>query len=320
MLEIALTRRWPDEVEDLLDQEFSLHRNTGDDPLNQQQLKTLMEQVDVLGVTVTDRLDASVFDVPDLRVKLLANFGVGFNHIDLEAAAAAGIAVTNTPGVLTDCTADLAMTLLLMTARRAGEGERELRSGGWSGWRPTHLLGRRVSGKTLGIIGAGRIGLATARRAHSGFGMKVLLNSRSEVPAEHLNELQAEQLPIDELLQRSDFVSLHAPSSAETFHLIDQRRLALLGSSGILINTARGDLVDEAALTAALRSGEVAAAGLDVFEDEPRVPAELLECENLVALPHMGSGTVETRTAMGMCALANIRAYAAGEKLPDLLT
>ena len=218
MLEVGLTRRWTDEVENLLDQEFTLRRNVADVPLDHQQLRILMGQVDVLGVTVTDRLDASVFDVPDRRVKLLANFGVGFNHIDLEAAAAAGIAVTNTPGVLTDCTADLAMTLLLMTARRAGEGERELRAGDWAGWRPTHLLGTRVSGKTLGIIGAGRIGLATARRARFGFGMQVLLNSRSEVSPEHLSELQAEQLPLDELLKRSDFVSLHAPSSAQTSH------------------------------------------------------------------------------------------------------
>jgi lactate dehydrogenase-like 2-hydroxyacid dehydrogenase len=319
MLRVALTRRWPEAVEAVLADEFTLSVNESDLPLDKKQLMRLMADSDVLGVTVTDYIDAEVINAPGSRVKLLANFGVGFNHIDLEVARAAGIGVTNTPGVLTDCTADLAMTLMLMAARRAGEGERELRAGQWAGWRPTHLLGTRVTGKTLGIVGAGRIGLATARRAHHGFGMDILLHSRSPVVPEVLEELAAEQLPLDELLDRSDFVSLHCPSNADTFHMIDARRLALLGPSGILINTARGDVIDEAALLDALAGGDIAGAGLDVYEREPEIPPALLECENLVALPHLGSGTVETRGAMGMRAVENIRAFAAGREPPDLL-
>jgi lactate dehydrogenase-like 2-hydroxyacid dehydrogenase len=317
---LALTRRWPDSVERVLADEFALTVNETDVAYSAQQLRELMTRHDALGVTVTDVIDAGVLQVPDRRVKLIVNFGVGFNHIDIDAARAAGIAVTNTPGVLTDCTADLAMTLLLMAARRAGEGERELRAGDWSGWRPTHLLGTRVTGKTLGIVGAGRIGLATARRAHFGFGMNILLNSPSAVDIGVLNELNATQCPLDELLEAADFVSLHCPSSAQTLHLIDERRLRLMPSTAILVNTARGEVVDEAALITALERGDIAAAGLDVYEQEPQVPQALLDCPNLVALPHLGSATQETRNAMGMRAVANLRAYFSGETAPDLLT
>lgn len=320
MLKVALTRRWPEEVEARLAEEFSLQCNEIDEPLTPAQLQQLMTEVDVLGVTVTDRLDAQVLNVSGRRVGLLANFGVGFNHIDLDAARLAGIQVANTPGVLTDCTADLAMTLLLMCARRAGEGERELRAGKWSGWRPTHLLGTRVTGKTLGIVGAGRIGLATARRAHFGFGMKILLNARSRIGSAELAELSAQQVDLDQLLEAADFVSLHCPSSPQTHHLLNAAKIGLMKPGGILINTARGDVIDESALTQALIEGQIAAAGLDVYEHEPDVAAELLACSNLVALPHLGSGTRETRIAMGMRALQNIRAFAAGADLPDLLT
>jgi glyoxylate reductase len=207
-----------------------------------------------------------------------------------------------------------------MCARRAGEGERELRAGQWSGWRPTHLLGTRVTGKTLGIVGAGRIGLATARRAHFGFGMKILLNARSRIDKAVLADLSAQQVDLEELLAAADFVSLHCPSSPETHHLLNATRLGLMKSTGILINTARGDVVDESALTRALSEGQITAAGLDVYEHEPVVPPQLLACNNLVALPHLGSGTKETRMAMGMRAVENIRAFAAGSNLPDLLT
>jgi len=304
----------------VLAEEFDLTVNREDTPRSAGQLRTLLRQHDALGVTVTDRIDASVLLVEDCRTKLIANFGVGFNHIDLDAARRAGISVTNTPGVLTDCTADLAMTLMLMAARRAGEGERQLRAGAWAGWRPTHLLGTRVSGKILGIVGAGRIGIATARRAHHGFGMSILLHSRSAVDPGIVQELAAQTTGLDELLQRSDFVSLHTPSSAETHHLIDADSLALMSSDSILINTSRGDVVDEAALIAALERGSIAAAGLDVYEHEPAVPQALLSCENVVALPHLGSATRETRVAMGMRAVANLRSFFAGGSPADLLT
>jgi len=316
-MRVVVTRRWPAAVEDALKAEFDVVLNTDDRPFSEAELKTAMASSDAVCVTVTDDMNANVLLAPDRRARLLANFGVGFNHIDLAAARRAGITVTNTPGVLTDCTADLAMTLLLMTARRAGEGERELRAGRWQGWCPTHLIGTRVTGRTLGIVGAGRIGIATARRARFGFGMQILLCSRNPIAPELLRELDGEELVLDELLARSDFVSLHCPSTPETHHMLDARRLALMPAHGILVNTARGDIVDEAALVTALRTRVIAAAGLDVYEREPAVPAALTGLENAVLLPHLGSATAETRTAMGMRALQNLRAFAAGEEPPD---
>jgi lactate dehydrogenase-like 2-hydroxyacid dehydrogenase len=320
MTRVLLTRRWPAAVEAALAARFDVTLNERDEPLTRAQLADALTHADVLCPTVTDALDAALLSSPDVRTRLIANFGVGFNHIDVAAARAAGIAVTNTPGVLTDATADLAMTLLLMTARRAGEGERELRAGAWRGWCPTHLLGTQVTGKILGIIGAGRIGLATARRARFGFAMRVLVHSRSSVDEALLRELGAQSCPLDELLERADFVSLHCPSTAETHHLMDARRLALMQPHAILVNTARGDVVDEAALLQALAAGDIGGAGLDVYEREPEVPEALLALDNVVALPHLGSATAETRTAMGLRALANVEAFAAGQAPPDLLT
>ncbi len=320
MTRVLLTRRWPAAVERALAASFEVTFNEDDQPLSRAALADALAHADVLCPTVTDALDAELLSAPSVRTRLIANFGVGFNHIDLDAARAAGIAVTNTPGVLTDATADLAMTLLLMTARRAGEGERELRAGAWSGWRPTHLVGTQVTGKTLGIVGAGRIGLATARRAHLGFAMRLLVHSRSAVDAALLTELGAEQCALDELLERSDFVSLHCPSTADTHHLINAERLALMQPHAILVNTARGDVVDEAALVRALDARAIGGAGLDVYEREPEVPAALLEHDCVVALPHLGSATAETRTAMGLRAMANVQAFTADQPLPDLLT
>lgn len=301
----------------MLAERFDTVFNTDDEPLSAAELAAALAGCDALCATVTDRLDAALLGAGNVRTRLIANFGVGFNHIDLAAAERAGIAVTNTPGVLTDCTADLAMTLLLMTARRAGEGERELRAGAWSGWRPTHLLGRKVTGKTLGIIGAGRIGLATAARARHGFGMNILLSSRSPVDPALLADLQAEEVSIAALLERADFVSLHCPSTAETRHLIDEAALQRMGPEAVLINTARGDVVDEPALARALHQGWIGGAGLDVYEAEPVVHPELLSAPNAVLLPHLGSGSEETRVAMGMCALANLSAFFAGDPLPN---
>ena len=314
---VLLTRRWPAAVEAVLAERFDVEFNTDDVPMTAAELADALGRVDALCPTVTDRLDAALLGMDGIRTRLIANFGVGFNHIDLAAADRAGILVSNTPGVLTDCTADLAMTLILMTARRAGEGERELRDGNWTGWRPTHLLGRKVTGKTLGIVGAGRIGLATAARAHHGFGMKILLSSRSAVDQTVVSDLAAEEVPLDALLEQSDFVSLHCPATAETRHLIDGSALARMPDHAILINTARGDVVDEAALAGALHEGGVAGAGLDVYEQEPQVHAGLLDAPGVVLLPHLGSGSEETRVAMGMCAVDNLTAFFAGESLPN---
>ena len=314
---VIVTRRWPEPVEQQLCRSFDARLNEKDEPFTPQQLRAALGAADALCVTVTDRLDAACFEGLEPRVRLIANFGVGFNHIDRDAAARHGILVSNTPGVLTDCTADLAMTLLLMTARRAGEGERELRAGRWAGWRPTHLLGTRVSGKTLGIVGAGRIGLALAHRARFGFGMKILLTGRSAISSETLKPLEAEDCPLDELLSRADFVSLHCPATAATRHLINADRLSLMPAHGILINTARGDIVDEAALARALAEGRIAGAGLDVYEAEPQVTGQLLDLDNVVLLPHLGSSSRETRIAMGMCALKNLQACFGGQPLPN---
>ena len=319
---VVVTRRWPVAVEQILLEEFDAVLNEHDEPMNHAALEEAMCSADALCVTVTDTIDAALLDVSDAKVGLLANFGVGFNHIDIAAAARRGIVVTNTPGVLTECTADLAMTLLLMTARRTGEGERELREGRWTGWRPTHLVGTRVTGKTLGIVGAGRIGLALAHRAKFGFDMKILVTGRSDAAAPAaatLRALDAEYCVLEDLLRRSDFVSLHCPSSEQTYHLIDAVAFELMPQHAILLNTARGDIVDEAALLTALQSGSIAGAGLDVYEAEPRVPVELQKLPNIVLLPHMGSSSQETRHAMGMCAVKNLRAFFAGEKPPDIV-
>jgi glyoxylate reductase len=297
---------------------FDLDLNTSDVPLSQADLRDAMGQYDAILPTVTDRLPAAVFDGSAARTRILANYGVGFAHIDTDAAKARGIAVTNTPDVLSECTADIAMTLMLMVARRAGEGERELRDGRWTGWRPTHLIGTKVSGATLGIIGFGRIGQAMAQRAHFGFGMKVIVQNRSPVAPEVLARYNAVQVAsIDDLLPQCDFVSLHCPGGAANRHLIDSRRLDLMRPGAFLINTARGEVVDEHALAQALWFGTIGGAGLDVFEREPQIPAELLGADNLVLLPHLGSATRETREAMGFRVFENLTAFFEGRQPRD---
>jgi lactate dehydrogenase-like 2-hydroxyacid dehydrogenase len=277
-----------------------------------------LKTADALLCTVTDRLTAEVLSAEPRRARLLANFGVGFNHIDVEAAKARGLSVSNTPDVLTDATADLAMTLLLTVTRRAGEGERHLRSGSWTGWRPTHMLGTQVSGKTLGLVGMGRIARAVAKRAHHGFDMRVIFHDPYPPSAEVAGSLGAEPRErLEQVLEEADFVSLHCPATPETRHLMNAERLGRLKPGAYLINTARGDVVDEAALVAALRSGRLAGAGLDVFEREPQVSPELLAMENVVLLPHLGSATRETRVAMGMRALENLRLFFRGAPLRD---
>ena len=316
---VVLTRRLPESVERAAAERFELRTNPDDHRLSVGELQDALRSADGIICTLGDQLGAATFDGGPWRAKILANFGAGTDHIDLAAAKRAGFAVTNTPGALTDATADLAMALILMATRRLGEGERELRAGKWSGWHPTHLLGTSLQGKTLGIVGFGRIGQATARRAKFGFGMNIACTSRRPPSAIH-QELTAKSLPLEELLATSDVVSLHTPATPETLGLMNANRIGLMKRGSYLINTARGSVVDEPALIAALRSGHLAGAGLDVYPKEPAITPELLTLPNVVALPHLGSATVETRTAMGMRAVANLEAHFAGTPLLDLVT
>ena len=315
---ILLTRRWTQEVEQYLAERYEVTLNHDDVPLSPVALRAAMHEYDAICPTVTDRIDDNVLSAPERRVQLIGNFGVGYNHIDIEAAKRLGIRVSNTPDVLTDATAELCILLLLMATRRAGEGERELRAGGWTGWRPTHMMGQSLHGKTLGLIGFGRIAQATARKAHHAFGMRIAYNGRRRASPEIENETGAEFIDsVDELVAICDVVSLHCPGGPATFHLINAQRLRRMKRQAILLNTARGSVVDEAALVAALAEKRIAAAGLDVYEDEPRVNPALLDLENVVLLPHLGSATVETRTAMGMRVAQNLEAHFAGRPLRD---
>jgi glyoxylate reductase len=315
---IAVTRRLPAAVEAALATRFEVRRAPEDLPLVPAAYQKLLGEADGLLCTVTDRITAEVLAANPLRTRIIANFGVGTDNIDLAAARAHELVVTNTPDVLTDDTADLAMALMLMTMRRAGEGERLVRAGRWSGWRPTHHLGRRVSGATLVVLGFGRIGQAVARRAHHGFGMRVLAWGRTTPDAALLAETGATYVPgLEAALAEADVVSLHLPSTPATRGLLDARRLAVMPAGSFLVNTARGDIVDDDALVRALITGHLAGAGLDVYRHEPRVDARLLGMEQVVLLPHLGSATRETREAMGFRALANLDAFFAGAPVPD---
>jgi glyoxylate reductase len=313
-----VVRKLPASVEARLRERYDVSLNGTDETYPLDRIVGAAREFDAIVPTVVDDVPAPVFEQNDRRVRLVANYGVGYDRIDLAAARRAGVVVTNTPGVLTEDTADLAILLLLAAARRASEAERQLRAGGWEGWRPTHMLGTRLNGGTLGIVGYGRIGAAVARRAHNGFGMRVLYVSRGEPDAGAVAAAAAERCAsLDELLERCDFVSLHAPARAETRRLLDARRIALMRPGAILVNTARGDLVDETALADALSRGAIGAAGLDVFEQEPHVSPRLLALPNVVLLPHIGSATTASRVAMGERVLANLDAFFSGLPLPD---
>lgn len=315
---ILLTRRWPAEVERYLAARYEVTLNERDTPLDAVSLEAALRAHDAVCPTVSDRLTADILEAGAGHCRILGNYGVGVSHIDLEACRRLGIIVTNTPDVLTESTADLAVLLMLMVARRAGEGERQVRAGAWPGWAPTRHLGADVTGKTLGVIGFGRIGQATARKAHHGLQMRILYHSRSRASPEAEAATGAVRCAsLDELLGQADFVSLHCPGGDATRHLLDARRLALLKPSAFLINTARGEIIVEEALIAALREGRIAGAGLDVYEHEPRIPAGLLGLENVVLLPHLGSATVETRVAMGMRVAQNLDRFFAGAAPPD---
>lgn len=284
-------------------------------PLTPDELRRSLRDFDGVLPTLGDAYSAQVFaDVPAPRAKVLANFGVGFNHIDVAAAKAAGLAVSNTPGAVTNATADIAMTLMLMSARRAGEGERLLRAGKWEGWHPTQLLGLHLSGKTVGIIGMGRIGQAIAQRCHNGFGMRVVYYNRSlkaaPVPATQLDTLS-------DVAEQADVVVVAVPGGAETHHIIDAQVFAAMQPHAHFVNIARGDVVDEAALIDALDAKRIAGAGLDVYEFEPAVPAALVGMENVTLLPHLGTAALEVREDMGLMAVDNLRAFFDGEPLPN---
>ncbi len=315
---ILVTRRWPAAVEAQLSENFDVVLSKSDVALKPCEFRQAFKDFDAVLPTVTDRIGAGAMELTKPRTKLLANYGVGFTHIDIPSANAHGMVVTNTPDVLSECTADLAMTLMLMAARRAGEGEREVRDGKWTGWRPTHLVGTKVSGKTLGIVGFGRIGQEMARRAHHGFGMDIVVHNRSRVAPEILaryNAVQADDL--DDLLPRCDFVSLHCPGGSENRHLINSRRLDLMRPGAFLINTARGEVVNEHDLVQALAFETIGGAALDVFDGEPNIAQSLLDSDRLVMLPHLGSATAEAREEMGFRVIHNLNAFFDGQTPPD---
>lgn len=312
-MKLLVSRALTPAVEARLAAEFDVTFRNGAAPMSEAEAAQALAGYDALLVTLGDKLTAAAFAGP-VRAKMVANFGVGYNHIDVAAAHAAGVAVSNTPGAVTDATADIALTLILMAARRAGAGERFVRAGAWTGWTPTQFLGTHVTGKRVGIIGMGRIGSAIARRCHYGFGMEVLFTKRSPLPDPGL---PARQVPLEELLQSVDFVVVAVPASPATHHLIGARELGQMRPTAFLINIARGDIVDEAALIASLEAGQIAGAGLDVYEREPEVPEALRALENVVLLPHLGTAAEEVRDAMGFMALDNLRAFRDGKPLPN---
>lgn len=314
---VLVTRAWPEAALTHARQRFDLALNEPDRALSSTELAAALREFDALCPTITDRIDARMLDQPGIRARIVANFGAGVEHIDLDAARRAGVIVCNTPDILTRATAELAILLMLMAARRAGEGERVLRAGAWSGWRPTDLMGQELAGRCLGLVGMGRIGQETARMAKALWGVRISYFSRR--PAELPEGLADARFhpTLAGLLSEADIVSLHCPGGEETRHLIDRAALAAMKSTAILVNTARGTVVDEGALADALREGIIGGAGIDVFEREPAVHPALLECPNAVLLPHLGSATVETRTRMGLRAIANLDAYFDGREPPD---
>lgn len=315
---LLITRRLPASVLERLRASYEVTVNPDDRALGREALLMALRSYDALSPTITDRLDAALLLNSGLKTRIIANFGAGFEHIDLAAAKSANLVVTNTPDALTDATAELTVLLILMASRRAGEGERVLREGKWTGWAPTQLLGMDVKGKTLGLIGFGRIAKEAARRARLAFGMRIAYHSRTRATAEDERAFDAEHhATLEGLLAASDVVSLHCPGGAATRHLINSQTLARMKPSAILINTARGSVVDEDALATALAQRQIAAAGLDVYEREPAVSPALRELENVVLLPHLGSATLEARTAMGMQMADNLDSFFAGRTPPN---
>ena len=314
---LVVTRKLLPAIEARMAELFDCRFNDNDHPMSQEELAEALQDCDILVPTVTDRIDANVIAAAPASLRLIANFGAGINHIDISAAKAKGIIVTNTPGVFTDDTADLTLALILNVPRRLGEGHRLMRSGEWKGWAPAGMLGHRVGGKTLGIVGFGRIGEAVAKRARA-FGMNILYNKRHRLPASVEDELGITFEPdLDRLVSKSDIVTLHCPLTAETDRLMSRARIGLMKPNAYLINSSRGELVDEDALIEALTRGKIAGAGLDVYKHEPAVDSRFLAIPNVVLLPHLGSATVEGREASGEKVIANIRIFADGHRPPD---
>lgn len=314
---VIVTRKLPGVIETRMMELFDVRLNLEDAPMSADELALALAAADVLVPTVTDRIDARLLETADCRVKLIANYGAGVDHVDIRAAYARGIAVTNTPDVLTEDTADMTMAMILSVPRRLTEGERVLRAGEWPGWSPTWMLGHRVSGKRLGILGMGRIGQAVARRAR-GFNMSIHYHNRRRVHPDVEAELEATyHESLDQMLARMDFITVHCPHTPATFHLLSARRLKLMPAHAYVVNTARGEIIDEVALIRMLRNRELAGAALDVFENEPRVNPKLLQLGNVLLLPHLGSSTVEGRIGMGECVLINIKSFVDGHKPPN---
>jgi len=314
---IVVTRRLPDVVHERLVDLFDATLNTSDAPMSKKELMEAMKHADVLVPTVTDDIDAEVINAAGKQLKLIANFGAGTDHIDTATAYAKGITVTNTPGVLTEDTADFVMALILAVPRRLVEADRLTRAGGFTGWKPTGILGHRVRGKKLGIVGLGRIGQAVARRAHA-FGLEVHYHNRRQVSAPIEEELNAKFWPdLDEMLANVDIVSINCPSTPATKHLINAQRLAAMPAHGVIVNTARGDIIDEGALADALASGQIAGAGLDVYENAPSIHPGLMGLPNVILAPHIASATIESRIEMGEKVMINIRALYDEHICPD---
>jgi glyoxylate reductase len=313
---VIVTRELTDGVMARMEELFETRLNREDRALTRVELEAAVADADVLVPTITDRIDADLIAKAGPRLKLIANFGVGVDHIDLHAARERRILVTNTPGVLTEDTADMTMALILSVPRRLGEGEKLIRAGAWDGWKPSGMLGHRVNGKTLGIIGMGRIGRAVARRAQ-GFGIRTIYHNRHRLPEGVEAELGARFVDLDSLFTQSDIISINCPHTPETHHLVNAERLAQMRPDAYLVNTSRGEVLEEDALIKALQSGQIAGAGLDVYVNEPHVDPRLLDLPNTVLLPHMGSATYEGRAAMGEKVIANIRAWVDGHRPPD---
>ena len=314
---VIVTRKLPDAIETRMMELFDVRLNLDDEPFSRARMVEAVQAADVLVPTVTDRIDAGILEQASDKLRLIASFGTGVDHIDVAAARARGMTVTNTPGVLTEDTADMTMALILAVPRRLVAGERLMRAGQWRGWSPTSMLGNRIHGKRLGIVGMGRIGQAVARRAR-GFGLSIHYHNRRPVHAEIESELEATYWDnLDQMLARMDIISINCPHTPATYHLISPRRLALIQPHAFIVNTSRGEVIDENALVHALQNRDLAGAGLDVFEHEPQVNPKLLELENVVLMPHMGSATIEGRIDMGEKVIINIRAFMDQHAPPD---
>ena len=316
-LSVVVTRRLPEPVETRLSELFDVQLRSDDTPMSRQELAAAMKEADVLVPTVTDTIDAALLGQAGEKLKLIANYGAGVDHIDVATARQRGILVSNTPGVLTDDTADMAMALIMAVVRRIPEGLAVMQRGDWQGWAPTAMLGGRLAGRRLGILGMGQIGQAVARRARA-FGMQIHYNNRRRLRPEIEADLEATYWEsLDQMVARMDVISVNCPSTPSTFHLLNARRLKLMKPSAVVVNTSRGEVIDEHALTRMLRNGKIAGAGLDVYEKGTDINPRLRELPNVVLLPHMGSATLEGRIEMGEKVLLNIKTFEDGHRPPD---